>query len=65
MRGQFRVFENAAFKIAEDDFFLVVVDDIARIHRDLAATSWGIDDELGNCVAAGVASEGFDDFYAF
>ena len=64
MCGQFRVFENAAFKISEDDFFLVVIDDIARIHWDLAATSGGIDDELGNRVAAGVATEGFDNFYA-
>jgi hypothetical protein len=65
VRGQFWIFKNAAFKIAEDDFFLIVVNDIDRIHGHLATTARSIDDELGNRISACVATEGFDDFYAF
>lgn len=61
----FGIFEDAAFVVADDDFFAVLVEDVAGINWDFAAAAGGVDDELGDGVAGGVAAKAFDDFKAF
>src|SRR5947207_7079912 len=59
------ILEDFAFVIADHDFFVVVIENVAGIDGDFAATTGSVDDELRDAVAGGVAAECFDDFNAF
>ena len=59
------IFEDFSFVIAEDDFFIVVIQNIARINRNLPAPAGGVDDELRHGVTGGVAAQAFDDLDSF
>jgi hypothetical protein len=54
----FRVLEDFAFVIADHDFFVVVIKDVARINEHLPTAVGSVDYELRYCVTCGVASPG-------
>src|SRR2546423_6226197 len=58
------IFEDLAFVVTDHDFFLVVIKDVTGVDRDFAAATGSVDDELGNAVAGGVATQRFDDLDA-
>ena len=62
---RFRVGEDLVFVIADECDPVVAVDEVVRVDGNLAAAAGGVDDELGDGVAGGVAAELFDDFDAF
>src|ERR1700744_1288973 len=62
---QFRVFKDFSFVISNHDFFVVVIEDIARVNWNFTPASWCIDDELGYSVAGSMTPETFDDLDPF
>jgi hypothetical protein len=60
----FWVLEDFAFVIPDDDFLVVVIQDVAGIDRHLAAAARRIDNELGHGVTGGVTAQAFDDLNA-
>ena len=63
-RWGFWVFEDFAFVVADEGALFVAHEDVVGVDGDFAAAAGGVDDELGNGVAGGVAAKGFDDFNA-
>ena len=61
----FGVFEDVAFVVADDDAFVVVMEDVAGVDRDLSTSARSVDNELRNGVTRGVAAQAFDNFEAF
>ena len=58
------ILEGFAFVVAEEHALLVAEKDVVGIDGDFAAAAGSIDDELGDCVAGGVAAELLDDLDA-
>src|SRR5207249_11594415 len=63
--SSFRVLEDFAFVIANHDFFVVVIQDVARINRHLPAAAGSVDNELRHRVTGGVAAQALDDLDPF
>lgn len=59
------IFELFSLVVAKGGAAVVVADDVVRIDGDLAAASGGVDDVLGDGVAAGVATQPLDDGDSF
>ena len=60
-----RILEDFSFVIADHDLLVVVVEDVTGIDRHFAAAARGVDHELRDGVASGVAAQAFDDLDAF
>src|SRR5436309_4558978 len=60
-----RILEDFAFIIANHDFFVVVIKDVARINRHFPTAAGGVDYELWHSVTGGVAAQPFDDLDPF
>src|SRR5438552_12538031 len=61
----FGILEDFAFVIADDDFFVVVIENVTGIDRHFSAATRGVDDKLRHSVAGGVPAQAFDDLDAF
>ena len=59
------ILENFSFVIADHDFFVVVIKDVAGINWHLPAAAGGVDHILRNRIAGGVSAEAFDDLDPF
>jgi hypothetical protein len=53
-----RLLEDFAFVIADHDFFIVVIKDVARINEHLPTAAASVDYELRYCVTCGVTPPG-------
>src|SRR5436309_9519951 len=51
--------------IADDDFFVVVIENVTGIDRHFSAATRGVDDKLRHSVTGGVPAQAFDDLDAF
>src|SRR4029077_742856 len=58
------VLEDFAFVIADDDFFVVVIENIGGINRHLPAAAGSVDDKLRHSITGGVTAQAFDDLDA-
>lgn len=56
-RWGFRVLEDFALEVADEGALFVAHEDVVGVDRDFAAAAGGVDDELGDGVAGGVAAE--------
>ena len=61
----FRVLEDFAFVIPDDDLLVIVIKNVAGIDRHFAAAARGVDDELRHGITSGVTAQAFDDFDSF
>src|SRR6516164_3430415 len=61
----FRVFENLPFIVPDDDLFLIMIQDIARVDRYLASATRGVDHKLRNGIPGRMTAQPFDNFDAF
>jgi hypothetical protein len=61
----FGILEDFSFVIADDDFLVVVIQNVTGIDRHFAAAAGRVDDELRDGVTSGVAAQPFDDLDAF
>src|SRR5438067_13224559 len=59
------ILEDFPFVIPDHDFFVVVIENVTRIDRDLAAAAGSVDDKLGNSVTRGVTAQPLDNLDAF
>lgn len=56
---------GVALKVAQDEFFLRDFLNVVGVEGNFPAAAGGVDDELWDGVAGGVAAEGTDEFDAF
>ena len=61
----FGIFEDFAFVIANHDFFVVVIQNVAGINRHFAAATGRVDDVLRDGVTGGMAAQPFDNLDSF
>src|SRR5258707_186301 len=61
----FGIFEDFSFVITDDDFFVVVIENVAGIDRHFAAATGRVDDVLRDGVTGGMAAQSFDDLDPF
>src|SRR5213592_3874699 len=59
--SSFRVLEDFAFVIANHDFFVVVIEDVAGINWHLPTAAGSVDNELRHGVTRGVPAQALDD----
>ncbi len=59
------ILEDFSFVIANDDFLVVVIEDITGINRYLAAAAGSVDDVLWDGVTGGVTAQAFNDLDPF
>src|SRR5206468_10870517 len=63
--SSFRVLEDFAFVIPDDDLLVIVIKYVTGIDRHLAPAAGRIDDELRHGITGGVATQAFNDLNAF
>ena len=61
----FRILEDFAFVIPDDDLLVIVIKNVTGIDRHFAPASRSIDDELRHGITGGVATQALDDLNAF
>src|SRR6266540_2590767 len=63
--SSFWVLEDFALVIPDDDFLVIVIQNVTGIDRYLAAAARRVDHELRHGVTGGVTAQTFDDLNAF
>src|SRR6266436_3238981 len=61
----FRILEDFAFVIPDDDLLAIVIKNVTGIDRHFAPASRRIDDELRHGITGGVTTQALDDLNAF
>src|SRR6266576_515358 len=63
--SRFRILEDFAFVIPDDDLLVIVIKNVTGIDRHFAPAPRRIDDELRHGITGGVTTQAFDDLNAF
>src|SRR5262245_33572692 len=63
--GSFRIFEQLALIVSNNNFLAVALDYVIRVDRDLATSTWSVDNVLWHRVACRVTSQLFHNLKTF